>query len=94
MSLESCPAILSPAKFLQKQQKRQLLILSLATFYFEVSTSVEEFCVPLWKGWKAAAGSLGREGWVLPLGRALTAEVRLHLSVGWRQAVVDTGRAV
>lgn len=36
-----------------------LLISSLATYYFDVSTSVEQFCV---SRWKAAAGS---SGWVL-----------------------------
>lgn len=44
--------------------------------------------MPLWKGWRAAAGSMRWEARGLPLGRALSAGVRLHLSIGWRQAAV------
>lgn len=56
-----------------------LLILSLLTYYFEVSTSVEAFCAPPRKAWEAAGGSLGWEAWGLPLGQALVVGVRLCL---------------
>lgn len=65
MLLETCPVILSPSY--RSQGKMPQLILPSWICCFEVSTSVQTFSVPPWKGLEAAGGISGWGATILPL---------------------------